>query len=301
MPSLKDRLVTTRAVALIGQGDRQGALEMLEKRLDDDPTRAQIRTFAVKVVEDEAAAQEKDHGPKEALAFVQAQLSAHHALFSLQPLANRLDAEVTVRDAMDHMHEYKMWDTVRALVREKYRTDPNVPFVAAQLLEKRYIPESLLWLYLESFKRGHAVDPHVAEVCAAILDANVPGTSEVKEAFDALDQYFPGKKLAWAQKAVDSGPGWAIANAWPLLAEKQDPRLAQPLLVSFHSVMADADVGPASEALGALTDPAQGRRAQRVLKDALQRPNLTDAQRMALKKAADALLARFGELPTDNQ
>ena len=300
-PILHERILASRAESLIDQGDRVGALELITKRLDADPANPRLREFAVKTAEQEAAAREKDHGAKDALDFVQAQLSAHHALFPLQGLANRLDAEVTVEDAIEHDHEYEMWETVRNLVRQKYRTDPDVPFVAAQRLEKRYIPESFLWLYLESFKRGHKVDPHVADVCAAILAENLPGTSEVKEAFDALDQYFPGKKLSWAKDALDHGTGMALANAWPLLAAQKDPRLAQPLLAAYHSVMADADLAPAAQTLAALTDPAQGRRAQKVIADALQRPNLTDAQRTALNQAADALKARFGEPPTENQ
>jgi class 3 adenylate cyclase len=296
-PGIRERQLLRRADGLAQMGDRQSALKLLEERLADSPDDIAARDAAVKTAIAEADALEKEHGAKDAFDFLKGELATHPPLKPAESRLHQLDAKVTTAAAMEK-HEYQMWDDVRELVRQKYPHDADVPFITASMLERRFIPEAVLWLYTMSFERGHATDPKVVETCTHILSDNLPGTSEVKEAFAALDKYFPGEKAKWADQAAREGTGMGLANAWPLLAADA-PAKKDPFVKTLEAVMTEAELAGPAESLAAETDPARGRRAQRVIKDAQQRANLTDAQRDALRKAADALTARFGE-PSEN-
>jgi class 3 adenylate cyclase len=296
-PILSERLVATRAHTLVQDGDLTGALTLLETNLDKNPDRPSLRKMAVAVAREHAQALEKDEGAQNALTFVNEELEAHRYLDGLKSEVPRLETEATLHAMlMKGGPSYKFFDKVDELVLSKYPKNPEVPYAAAEVMKNRYIVEVRLPRYRMALDRGHPKTEAMYESAVEALARNLPGTSTAEEGLAMLDKAFPDRKAKWAGDALDT-TGDALLNAWPLLEAAKDPRLNEPLYQHYRTVMLGKDVASAAGALSALTEPKEAHHAQMVLKDALERPMLGDADRQAMKTALDALTARVGPLP----
>lgn len=294
---ISERMVATRAQALLDQKDPKGALMLVETSLDKDQDRPKLKAVALDIIRGLVADQEKPH-PQAALRFVEEQLKAHPYLTDLEKMKPRLETAATLREMIKKgVHEYQFFDKVNDLVLDQYPDDPDVPYAAAQQIDRRFIVEVVLPRYQLALDRGHAKTEEMYQAAIAVLSRNAPGTSEAKSGFKMIDQAFPERKLGWAQDALAHGTGFGLLNAWPILEAARDPKLSQPLYAHYRTAMLGKDVGPATEAIAAISDEPEARHAQKVLKDALEMPKVPEASRPLLKAAAETLEKRFGPLP----
>lgn len=293
-----ERVTATRAQALIDQKDPKGALMLLENSLDKDPDRPKLRAVALELAEQLALAMEAKKHPDQALAFVQQEVKAHPYLSPLQKLAPRFETGAVLRGLIykGGIREYAFFDTVDELV-NKYPEDPDVPYAAAEAINLRFIPRVVLTRFQIALDRGHPKTELMYQVAIKALSSELPDDGATASAWKIINAQFPERKLGWAQDALAHGTGDGLLNAWPVLEAARDPKLTQPLYLSYRAAMTAEDVTAATQAIAALNDANEAHHAQRVLKDALNVDHRPEATRALLRKTMDALTAKFGALP----
>ena len=293
-----ERMTATRAQSLLDQKDPKGALMLLENALDKDPDRPKLVAVALDIAQQQAAALEKDKHPRLALEYLQEQRKAHPYLASLKDKEPALETSATLREMLfKGTREDPFFEKVDDFVLNKYPTDPDVAYAAAEAINIRFIPRVVFPRLELALARGHARTELMYQVAIKTLSQYAPDEDVTQVAWKMIDGQFPERKLGWAQDALAHGTGYGLLNAWPLLTAARDPKLTQPMYVSYHSVMVDQDVAAATDAIAALSDPDQAHHAQRVLKDALDISHRPAATRALLQKAMDTLTTKFGPLP----
>ena len=233
-----------QAQALAAQGQLMSAFALLDETLKKDPLDSRFRERAIGMARQyvESLADEK---PEEAESWLADHLRERPYLEPLKSMMPSLEARALAQAMVrSEVRESVGWDQVRELV-WKNPKDPEVPYQMARILEKRFIPEALIWLYQKSFDLGaHRDDVHAFELCEKIFNRDVP--DETRGAHEFSKQYFPERRAAWASKALDEGNGYAMLNAWMILKEKDDPRLKDPKVnaraaAEIRKLIADKD------------------------------------------------------------
>lgn len=242
--SSPERHALRQADALAAKGDLGTAIYILDQALKRDALDPDLRQKAVALAGRyvDGLASEK---PEEAAPWLQQQLQEKPYLEPLKAKMPELQARsLATRFVQGGMPEYKGWDEVRELV-YKNPKDPEVPYQMARILERRFIPEALVWLYQKSFDLGaHRDDTHAWELCEKIFSRDIP--EETRGANDFAKKYFPEQRLAWAGKALEEGNGYSVLNAWGVLEEKGDARLKDPKIkkraaAEIRKILSDKD------------------------------------------------------------
>lgn len=238
------RRALRQADAMAAKGELTSALFMVDQALKRDPLDPDLREKAVALSARHVIGL-ADEKPEEAESWLSDQLRDRPYLEPLKSMMPSLEARALAQAMVrSEVRESVGWDQVRQLV-WKNPKDPEVPYQMARILEKKFIPEALIWLYQKSFDLGaHRDDAHAFELCEKIFNRDVP--DETRGAHEFSKQYFPERRAAWASKAVDEGNGYAMLNAWMILKEKDDPRLKDPKVkaraaAEIRKLIADKD------------------------------------------------------------
>ena len=213
-----------QADALAAKGEWASALYVVDQTLQRDPLDSEFRDKAIDFsghYVDSLAADK----PEEAQQWLEQQLKEKPYLEPLRKRLPELEARVlATKMVRGEIHESIGWDQVREMV-WKNKTDPEVPYQMARILEKRFIPEALIWLYEKSFELGaHRDDLHPWELCEKIFGRDMP--EETRGAHEFAAKYYPTQMAAWPKATIEKGSGFDLINAWYELDSNHDPLAA---------------------------------------------------------------------------
>lgn len=262
-PSAGERAVAA-VMAQLQRGESAAALESAHAALQRDPGNRELVQLALK-----AAGQELDRlgaagDYTGALGWLDARL---HDRAYLAPLAARrlaLEAQLAVAQALaDPAANASFRPQALLDFLARHPAEPAAPRVAAQVLGQRGEPMTRLWLQREALERGLHPDD-------AIFRANIQWQEKgpldwqlLAGSRSLLLRWYPRQTRGWAATVIEQGAVLAFLNAWAVLEQAGDARLAEPYFQALKQLAAAPDAAAATGALavlGAEQDPA--RRAQ---------------------------------------
>ncbi|MBE7462695.1 MAG: serine/threonine protein kinase [Planctomycetes bacterium] len=288
-----------KAENLLAQNQPSLALEVLERRIAEDPENAELRACAVTAARKHLDAIEAQQGKSEALNWLGGQLREKSYL---NPLAARfavLDTEIALETmlASSDRSSTSLRDRAGELLR-RYPKPYEVPCAAARILERLHVPESVLWLYREAFKRGlPAGDAHAFEIAAKALANNRPESDDGKYVQEFVKEFYPRKRVEWAALEVESAHGLLFLNACAVLKDAVHPKRNDAVLQALETLLtpppAAATPAALEPALAALRAAPETRRAfaAGVLKRSLEANEVPSANEPAIQALLPKLTA----------
>jgi class 3 adenylate cyclase/Tfp pilus assembly protein PilN len=299
---LQENEAVSQARALVGKGERINALTVLEARLKEKPGDLEAQQIAQETAQAHLEVLLKKEDKEEALVWLQEQVAGKAYLESLKRRLPPLEAEVVMSSMVSgkkYARQHEIYDKAEELVR-KYPESPEVPFIIAGVMSRRYIKESLLWLYEEGIKRGHPVEPIVWEACVEAFEDYLPASGYGRSAHKLAKAHFDAQRMEWARKAVGEGSIHALLNALVILEEKKDPVAEDAFARHLRDLAMGEQVEAAVVALLAEKDPGKGPRAAALAREAakMNEPALPEQVRAMQKDTAEKLEARWGAQAT---
>ncbi|MBI3831294.1 MAG: serine/threonine protein kinase [Planctomycetes bacterium] len=279
-----------KAENLLKQDQPSLAFEALDKRIHEDPENLKLRELAVTAAGKQLDSIVQLQGREEALKWLAPLLREKSYL---KPLAVRyavIDTEHALQTMFDtgRAHAQDLRDKCRELLAQ-YPNSPDVPYAAAGILEKRNIPESVLWLYREAFKRGRpAGDPHAFEICVNALRGNRPDDDDGKYVLEFARDFYAKERVAWAEKQLETGYGFGFACAFAILEETKSPLAADPFTRALVNAVLGKELPAASKELLA-ADKLHRARAAKVLEASLKESSVPDGSKEDVLKLAETL------------
>jgi len=183
----------------------------------------------------------------------------------------------------------------------RHASDPQAPVAVERALGEQAEPMSRVWLQRQALERGLAPDAAILAFNLGVQENGPLDWQLLDDSRALLRQYYPEEALAWAGDAIAGPKVLAFQNAWTLLDDAADPRLADPLLQGLHSLLRASDpavLEAARPGLAAAEDPQ--RRAQVLgftaeLVDTFPRHLNSRTVRDALAQMRSELAAAWGE------
>lgn len=306
LPSDSDRALSD-AERLIADRQYRAAIETLEPHILRNPADDRLRNAALVAAEGNLEAIFREHGAAAALDWLRKTAEAKSYLERLRRRAPQLE----MRHVCEQILEGKIrvtghdWALHIRKVLERYEKDAEICFLAAEMMQKRYFVDALLYLYEEAIRRGgNPKDRRIFDACIRTFETNSP--DEAAQAHELLRAHFPAERTDWARRALDEGPepsandasydrlGLWLRNAAYILREAGDAKIAEPYYAALADLAARERIHEACDVLGAETDAARGRRALVLVERIL---DLHDADRVKLPMVAlEPLKAAFAKL-----
>jgi hypothetical protein len=288
-----------QARELAARGERLNALTVLDARLKQEPGNMPAQQLAQQTAQAHLDTLLKKEDQAEALAWLQEQVASKPYLESLKRQLPALESRVVMGafiSGKKYARQDQIYDKARELV-AKYPESAEAPFIIADLMAKRYIEESVLWLYEEGIKRGHPAGPQVWTACVATFEDNLPGSGYADTAHQLAKAHFDAQRTEWARKAVNEGSIYSLLNALTILEEKQEPAAQDPFVRYLRDLAMGERMETVVTALLSEKDAARGRRAaalaQQVVK--MSEPELPEQTQTLQTATAEKLTATWGE------
>jgi len=279
-----------KAENLLKQDQPTLALESAEKQIKEDPENARLRELAVAAAGRHVDHLAAEHGGAVARDWLAARIREKSYLRPLAARHAQLDTTVTLQGLFDKggSTSMKVRDTASDLLRQHAKF-PEVPYAAAAVVEKYWVPEAVLWLYREYFARGGSRDdPHPFEICAKIFNANEPESEDGQYGHAFAREFYPQRRVAWAEGTASDGHGLALVNALAILDEARHPAAKDPVLRALVQALTGVETAAAQKTLLA-APPAQRRRAAEVLERTIKDGNLPEDDLAYLKTLLQSL------------
>jgi class 3 adenylate cyclase len=294
-PSEADRALAD-AGRLTADRQHRAAIETLEPHILRNPADDRLRNAALHAAEGYLEAISREQGLDAALDWMRKTVEAKPYLERLRRRAPVLE----MRHVCEQILEGKLrahgrdWALHIREVLKRYDQEAEICFLAAEMMQKRFIVEATLYLYDEAIRRGaDPKDRRIFDACVRTLETNTP--ADAKAAHELLRAHFQTERVAWARGALDAGPEssprdenydrlslW-ILNSAHILREAGDGRIDEPYYAALADLAARRRIHEACEVLAAEADPARGRRALALAERAL---DLHEAGRVKLPMVA---------------
>ncbi|MCW8128813.1 MAG: hypothetical protein KIS92_00380 [Planctomycetota bacterium] len=221
----------------LARGDAFGAYQTAAAALSRRPGDPKLAELAVDAAGKHVDDLARRRASEAALKWLDAEMILHE---ELQPLAGRravLDVEVSVEKLLaSGKSAPDVMDGVRELLAR--HPQPDVPVVAAARIRRRNLGASELWLYEEAFRRGFkATNLDIFDACVETLARHAPRAPDAQRAHELIRRNFPKERLAWAEKTLDKGDGFAWINAYAIVDELNLPKEKDPLYESLAKVL----------------------------------------------------------------
>ncbi|MCW8128817.1 MAG: serine/threonine protein kinase [Planctomycetota bacterium] len=282
--------IAARGEKLLKEDQPSLAFEILEKRIHEDPENQKLRALAV-----QAAGRHLEHivemqGREAGMAWLEPQLREKSFL---RPLAERyavLDTESTVQTLFDkgRAQSFKLADTTRELL-AKYPQYYKVPCAAAAIIEKYNIPESVLSLYREAFKRGLPKgDAHAWEICLKAFAGNKVDDSDGKYIQEFAREFYKDDRVDWAQGAVELAGGFLYLHAYAILKERNHPKSKDAYFTALANLLEGHDSAAAQKTV-LTSDASRRKRAHDFLAQALETKIVPETDVEYLQNLVDEL------------
>jgi class 3 adenylate cyclase len=291
-----------QARELVARGERLTALTVLDARLKQEPGNLPARQLAQETAQAHLDILLKKEDQSEALAWLQEQVASRPYLESLKRQLPMLESKVVMEALISgkkYARQDQIYDTARELV-AKYPESAEAPFLIADIMSRRFIEESVLWLYEEGIKRGHPVEPRVWEACVDAFEDNLPNSHYVETAQRLAKAHFDAQRTQWARKALNEGSIYSLLNALAILEEKQDPAAQEPFVRHLRDLAMGQRMETVVTALLSEKDAARGRRATALAQEVakMSEPELPEQVQTLQTATAEKLTATWGEQAT---
>jgi len=275
-PGESDR-AADHARRLIGEGQYRTALEVLEPQVAKRPTDDRLRALVLQAGRAQIEGVAREQGLAAAAEWVRKSIDAKPFLEVLKPELPGLDVRAVCEDIFQGRHGSSLssWGPPLRKILNRYPENPEICFLAAELVQRSMVVEATLYLYKDAVRRGgDGSDRRIFDACVKVMRTNTVADSS--EAHELLRKNFAVERVRWAKDAFERGPerqgeeesfdaiGYWLLNAAGILKETGDPQLRDPYMAALRDLAARERIFEACEELLRQTDPARGRRALEV-------------------------------------
>ena len=267
-----DKKILQQADQLIAKGEHRAALELIDRSLAQARDPLVMHGRASKAAAAHLDELLSGRSKQEALTWLRNIVKEKPYLEKLSSRIPALETEVTVRHLIrSGTHQHTVWKGIRDLL-AKYPKDPDVPYIAATILQEKYIVGVTVWLFKKAIERGkYQNDENIFRSCIKTLSRNSPRGSYARDAHDLLEKHFKEKDFACAKGEIYKGTGYSFMNAWKILKEGKEPLTVNPFYQSLYSAVQGKEVTGALKIIAKEEDPERRKHAVNVLEQALKK------------------------------
>lgn len=285
-----DRKIITQADQLMAGGENSAAIELIDRSLAKARDPLVLHAKAIEAAQAHLEYLLSSRSKEEALTWLRNIIGEKPYLEKLSARVPALETEVTVtRLIHSGTHQNKVWQEVRSLL-AKYPKNADVPYIAATVLQKKYIVGVTIWLFARAIERGkHPNDERIFTSCIKTLRRNSPRGSYARDAHELLQKHFKEKALAWAREEITQGTGYAFMNAWNILEAGNDPAAADPFLKSLYAVTQGKEIDKALEVIASERDTGRIQHAEGVLEQALKESAIKPDVKKKIRRVLEEL------------
>ncbi|MCH8551448.1 MAG: adenylate/guanylate cyclase domain-containing protein [Natronospirillum sp.] len=267
-----ERQAVQRIERLLALGDTAPALHHLDDLLAERAHEPDVRALGLEVARRHLGhLHDRGEDPANIRDWLAERMASHSHLEPLMPEFISLHSQVELQAAFDSGRGNVFWQTFRDLL-ERYPDDESIPLIAANIQQEGHqIAETRLWPYQVLVERSgfpaeaDALHDEILAVVDTTLDRNLPSSGHALRAHDLLQSAPPEARRRWADQALESGTGPALANSLEILSAENDPRFEEPTYRAIHGLLRFDDPMTQMATLQADNDRARALRVLDIL------------------------------------
>lgn len=227
-----------KAAKLLEQKQYLSALEVLDPLLRKDLSDAALRDMALRAAEAHLEFLKKERTLKEEYEWLKKEVEDRPYLESMLRRLPAMETELLIIENIQGGNGYKRPQEVAGELIRKYPKDAEVPYVAAEVIRRTHIVESVMWMYEESMKRGgHVGERHIFDSCVSCFERCEPTDGWLETPRRIVAEYFEKAGYEWAKKALDEENENGYLSAWKILESKKDPSINDQFFLAVKGIL----------------------------------------------------------------
>jgi class 3 adenylate cyclase len=240
MPSTNQRVIDS-AQDLIEKKDYLTALATIDRQFVNDPTNDDLRQYALQAARKHLVNLVDAGLIPDAIKWLRGEITNKSYLQELSGEVAILEARVAVNEVLqDKKYRNDYYPAPIKKVINQYPTNADVPYTCADLLMDKWHKISILWLYNKALERGgYHGDNQIFDFCVSILTSGQIDSDKFRKSDAILSQFYPERRIKWAESAIESGGALAVRNAWKVLVEVKDPRSESQYYKMLYELVRD--------------------------------------------------------------